>query len=109
MSTQNVHRFRQAVQASPALQSEIRSLADRGAFDPVGFGAARGFAFTRADLATALEQLSGQLTDLELDLMGRQRRAAAGAGDLEPRKPVVGGASSPTAPTAGSKSVAQAY
>jgi hypothetical protein len=94
MSTSPVLQFREAVQASPAMQTEIRALAERGAFDPVAFGGARGYTFTRADLTTALEQLAGRLTDFELELIGRQARSTGAVRDLAPRGDVVGGATS---------------
>ena len=106
MSMEAVARFRQAIQASTAMQQEIQSLADGGTFDPVAFGQQHGLGFTRAELAEALENLKGQLSEFEIALMARIRRGSAALKDLEPRSAVVGGVG-PSQPL--SKSTAQAY
>ena len=106
MSAQRVLEFREAVHRTPAMQEEIRSLARRGAFDPVQFARARGYSFTRDDLAGALAQLQGKLSDFELELLGRQHGAALR--DLPPRGDVVGGATS-TDRTSGGKTIAPEY
>ena len=106
MSMDAVVKFRQAIQASTAMQEEIESLAEGGSFDPVGFGRQHGFGFTRGELAQALEDLKGELTEFEIALMARIRRGSAALKDLEPRSAVIGGVG-PSQPL--SKSEAQKY
>ena len=106
MGMDAVVKFREAIQASTAMQQEIQSLAEGGSFDPVAFGQQHGFGFTRAELAQALEDLKGQLTEFEVTLMTRIRRGSAGLKDLEPRSAVVGGVG-PSQSV--SKSTAQSY
>jgi len=102
MTTQAVLEFRRAVTNDPALQGEIRGLADRGAFDPVSYARNHGFEFSNTELSQAMADLHGKLSDFELDLMARQRRSASGLPNLEVRaaEQIKGGAPSVKKPVA---------
>jgi predicted ribosomally synthesized peptide with nif11-like leader len=102
MTTRAVLEFRKAVNGDPALQNEIRGLADQGTFDPVKYAKGHGFEFSTSELSQTMTDLEGKLSDFELDLLARQRRSVSGLPDLEVRgaEQIKGGAPSQKKPVA---------
>jgi predicted ribosomally synthesized peptide with nif11-like leader len=66
---ESVRNFREAVNASVALQGEVRALNPASPAALVELGSRHGFAFTADEFASAASSAQAELTDFELEMV----------------------------------------